>query len=772
VRAVAFPDPNFVLSASRDATVRLWKHTAPSVFDDSLISHGSAFVNSLAYVPPSKRYPDGLIVSGGKDTIIEARQPGRASQDNAEALLLGHSSNVCALDVSDDGRFIISGSWDADARVWQLGQWDSSTVLQGHGGSVWAVLAYDKDKILTGCADKLIRLFDTSGKLLHTIRGSSDVVRALCRLPSGSAAQFASAGNDAIIRLWTLDGLEVSQLHGHENFIYALALLPDGNLVSSSEDRTVRIWQGNQCVQTITHPAISVWTVAVCQANGDIVTGASDKMVRVFTRAKERQADEATVKEFEESVKASSIPKQQVGDVNTENLPGPEFLTRKSGTKEGQVQMVKEYNGTVSAYQWSTAAQQWLNVGTVVDSAGSSGRKITYNGKDYDYVFDVDIEDGKPPLKLPYNLSQNPYETARKFIEDNELPISYLDQVTNFIVTNTQGQTIGQGSQSGGYNTWGTGSRYVPGEVDAPSQQAQQQQAATPTRPKILPQTEYLSIMTANVPKIHEKILEFNKGLVADGSKHLSFNPSDETTLAALIRQLSSAPANNKPAITEGIDLVVKASTEWPLDKRLPALDLLRLVAGASSTTLVSHTTSASGSDIVGALVESDVFNTTAPPNNTMMALRILINLFSSEEGRFTLSNSFMALRSSLAPVLTNPALKTNRNLAVAIATLYINFAVSLLETAKASAGEAGADRGLALLEDIAQLLGKGLVGDAEAIYRALVALGTVLSTGVEEVKEAAVAVFEVQKLVKDAEGRAKEPRVKNVAGEIRELIT
>ena len=56
-------------------------------------------------------------------------------------------------------------------------------------------------------------------------------------------------------------------------------------------------------------------------------------------------------------------------------------------------------------------------------------------GGDYDYVFDVDIEDGKPPLKLPYNLSQSPCETATKFIENNNLPTSYLDQISNFITT-------------------------------------------------------------------------------------------------------------------------------------------------------------------------------------------------------------------------------------------------------------------------------------------------------------------------------------------------
>jgi hypothetical protein len=37
-----------------------------------------------------------------------------------------------------------------------------------------------------------------------------------------------------------------------------------------------------------------------------------------------------------------------------------------------------------------------------------------------------------------------PYEAATKFIGDNELPMTYLDQVANFITQNTQGATIGQ----------------------------------------------------------------------------------------------------------------------------------------------------------------------------------------------------------------------------------------------------------------------------------------------------------------------------------------
>lgn len=82
--------------------------------------------------------------------IIEVRRPGSAPEDNAEALLLGHSNNVCALDVDPTGALIISGGWDSQGRVWRTGKWECDAVLEGHEGSVWAVLALDKDTIVTG----------------------------------------------------------------------------------------------------------------------------------------------------------------------------------------------------------------------------------------------------------------------------------------------------------------------------------------------------------------------------------------------------------------------------------------------------------------------------------------------------------------------------------------------------------------------------------------------------------------------------------------------
>lgn len=46
------------------------------------------------------------------------------------------------------------------------------------------------------------------------------------------------------IRVWTLEGDVIHILSGHTSFVYSLALLPNGDIVSSGEDRSVRVWKG------------------------------------------------------------------------------------------------------------------------------------------------------------------------------------------------------------------------------------------------------------------------------------------------------------------------------------------------------------------------------------------------------------------------------------------------------------------------------------------------------------------------------------------------
>jgi phospholipase A-2-activating protein len=108
-------------------------------------------------MPPTKEYPEGLVISGGQDTIIEARQPSSTAESNADGLMVGHANQVSSLDVNADEGWIVSGSWDGTAKLWRIGQWEPEVEFPGHQGTVWAVVAYSNEVVVTGASSSPLR---------------------------------------------------------------------------------------------------------------------------------------------------------------------------------------------------------------------------------------------------------------------------------------------------------------------------------------------------------------------------------------------------------------------------------------------------------------------------------------------------------------------------------------------------------------------------------------------------------------------------------------
>ena len=54
--------------------------------------------------------------------------------------LVGHGGMVRAIDVSADGRYIISGSFDYTARLWDFSDQSEIAVLEAHQGPVTSVI--------------------------------------------------------------------------------------------------------------------------------------------------------------------------------------------------------------------------------------------------------------------------------------------------------------------------------------------------------------------------------------------------------------------------------------------------------------------------------------------------------------------------------------------------------------------------------------------------------------------------------------------------------
>ena len=409
----------------------------------------------------------------------------------------------------------------------------------------------------------------------------------------------------------------------------------------------------------------------------------------------------------------------------------------------------------------------------MVDSSGSSGRKVQYNGQEYDYVFDVDIEEGKPPLKLPYNLSENPYEAATRFLGNNELPISYIDEVAKFIVKNTEGATIGQSASAPSADPYGTESRYQP------------EQSAQPK--KYLPHTEYLSLTQAKWEPVTKKLKSLNDKHILAGNKQIALNPDGVSRLETVLKATmgSAVQAKGNPALLEAQRSVYMFLTQWPYSDRLPAFDVLRCFVAWPGSASLKDPKYGSLVDVVlrAALTTEDPIPASPEPlsnlvsaldpsklnaNNIMMALRTLTNLFTTAEGRALAAAEAPAVVALLARVAGvegghGPIGPDNNNLQIALTSAAFNFACLAFNQRDAVELEQ-----LMVLCQIAEAVIKRQA-DPEVLFRAVMVLGMVLAIG-GEARDLA-KTLEVGEPVGEAAKKGGEARLKAVAAECLELL-
>ncbi|WFD00568.1 hypothetical protein MYAM1_003319 [Malassezia yamatoensis] len=552
--------------------------------------------------------------------------------------LVGHADNISTI-ATYGSQYIVSGSWDATVKVWK--NWQCVQTFTKHTLAVWSVLPIDAERFLSASADKSVYLWaiDQADHPINSYKGATQPVRGLALL---SPAQFASAGNDTEIRTYALDNsnTEPSQiLSGHTSFVYSLATRSSDTLISSGEDHTLRVWHNATLAQVITLPAISVWCTCV-MPNGDVACGSSDGQVRVFTTDLQR-TDAERIAAFESQVQSQVLADSEF-DANTPR--GEHSLLKQSGSQEGATCVVQDGSRN-EVYRWASHKKQWKPIGIITESAGSTQKKI-HDGKAYDYVFDVDVEDGAPPLKLPYNANENPYEAAQRFLQAYELPSSYLDQVVQFLQKNTQSLNLAAPTASDPY-TGSSGYHVGSAQGTTASNTADQQRniamdpftgsggitSAAQSHLQVIPYAEYLAFPQANLQAAREKIQQ----LAGDDA------PLSETD-AGQLDSLVNALQNNTQA---NVDVVSRLLSDWPIAKRFPLLDLLRIAAcKPSSAPFSTFATSA----LIGAdwdALESQSDRKVAQ-TNAMLALRTLSNGFQAPNGTNSMNEMALEVRMDL----------------------------------------------------------------------------------------------------------------------------
>ncbi|SMN19463.1 similar to Saccharomyces cerevisiae YKL213C DOA1 WD repeat protein required for ubiquitin-mediated protein degradation [Maudiozyma saulgeensis] len=634
VKGVVAINNDKLASVSRDGTVRLWSisDNKDNLWTNEILYNTDMFLNSITYDSVNE-----IIYFAGKDSLINGCKIDSSLTKDPQFTLVGHSSNVCSLNENIETTELISGSWDNSAIVWSNGSKKYS--LKGHEAAVWDAkfLPNSKDKFVTVSADKTIKIWNKE-TTIQTIAGiHEDVIRQIDFIPSSqNDFLFATCSNDTTIKLFNENGKIINSLQGHESFVYDIKYnRATSELISCGEDRSLRIWDTTtgKAKQVIRLPAISIWCLDILP-NNDIVVGCSDNTIRIFSTEKNRFASPNALEEFQKEVENTSLSSQSMEF--DESKLSPSDVLKTPGNKEGQVVVVKSPSGSLEAYQYSNS--NWSKVGEVVSSnSAGSDKKVNFEGKDYDYVFDVDVEEGQPPLKLPINIRDNPYEAADKFIIRYDLPSNYKDQIVNFILQNTNGISFDQPNSSSKQEA----TKNVPPMINTDNM-------------KVLPVNEFLSLDSFNPDALLNGIVKLNE-------KEKTFNDEDCATIGSALYDIEGN-------IQVLYNYAVTIKSSWTT--KTPAYDIIRLIVHKLEN-----------ADDISEFIEEGLDSKEI--NIKMLTTRILANCFLNQKWGIELMGSvkmYDSVFETMDNVFENETKRQAQNLALAVSTLVLNYSVLVVK--------------------------------------------------------------------------------------------
>eukprot|EP00520_Triparma_pacifica_P006106 CAMPEP_0118653282 /NCGR_PEP_ID=MMETSP0785-20121206/11752_1 /TAXON_ID=91992 /ORGANISM="Bolidomonas pacifica, Strain CCMP 1866" /LENGTH=788 /DNA_ID=CAMNT_0006545823 /DNA_START=153 /DNA_END=2515 /DNA_ORIENTATION=- len=695
---------------------------------------------------------DGVMAVGGLDKEIRI-----LTSDGVQVTTLtGHTGGVISLQRHGKNQ-LLSGSWDGSWKVWDL---ETYQCLQTQGGleNGVNVLSHPSGAIIAASTgensngkivnSKLrVYKFDQTTSnytLSNTLTPHDGPIRSLALPPSpGPDAPVVTVGNDGMVKvnevfegLGTMLTLPTTSTGGfllgvgtnfsvdesgiEKEFVYdIISVSEQGDMYVHNTDVTSDV---TSPIQTLPHPT-TVWDVAVVPGSGDVVTACHDGKIRIFTRLGDRVADEATMRLHEKDVKENR-KKSGKGPSAEEIAKMPDWNLRATIQAKGDksYQTFRKGDKGIAA-QWDAQAGSWIEVGEIV---GGAGAKETLDGKEYDHVLPIEIDQqggGVATLKIGYNVGDNPFVTAQEFIDKYSLDQGYLAQIADYIrqrVGTDNTPTIDMNAHANnGSSTIGdlTGTSM---EVDKPP---------APVYSHFPPKS--MTIFSTGEDKI-DKIVTKAKSVLP------TLSSSDTSLLDSMCATIKESSRYHASTITEDEfnNIPNNLLPRCPLLDTFPLLDILRLGSLHPSCSklplkffqTVSTTTLAN-------LENSEVDLSTNVPL-PMLTFRLFCNLL---KVRTLWSTSFWTDEARVKKIVSLGCdiitKSSNKNVKSSVATFALNYCLLPSEISP---------NYTEILKLLRHIVGKecSTPEDKSNATKGLVAIGTLIALGVTEAKSGDIKVL------------------------------
>ncbi|KAJ5115953.1 WD40-repeat-containing domain protein [Penicillium angulare] len=206
----------------------------------------------------------------------------------------GPARGVMSVEFSPDGQLLASG-WDEAVRVWDVSTGKLKQTFECPSEAPWSV-AFSPDGLLlaAGSREHKVRIWDVLTGTLQQILEDHVEGRSVECQPSvafSPDSQLLASSADNTVRLWDLSTGKLVLLEGHSNEVFSIGFSPDSRfLASGSRDKTVRLWDistgGIEHVQILDHEEAQVKSIKF-SPNGQLLASGSGNTVYVWDVSKD-----------------------------------------------------------------------------------------------------------------------------------------------------------------------------------------------------------------------------------------------------------------------------------------------------------------------------------------------------------------------------------------------------------------------------------------------------------------------------------------------------
>ncbi|MEZ6151679.1 MAG: WD40 repeat domain-containing protein [Pirellulaceae bacterium] len=345
----------------------------------------------------------GIAGVGGEALLLDAKQ-GTVVQR-----FVGHDDTIYCAATSPDGRWLATGSYDRRIHLWDIASGQIVRTLTGHNGAIYDLDFDPSGQLLaTASADQTVKIWRVeNGERLDTLGQPEGEQRAVRFSPDG---QFVcAAGTDKQIRKWQIvshDQPAINPLlvarYAHEAEIVQLAFVDQQRLLSSSTDKTVKLWDFKQISGLETVANLSDVPVGLCLP-GASLDGASVVQIDALRLPLKPTSPQPSRSTAAATAPATETPATEtdtatIAELATQRPPSPAVADQTTSSLATQYDECEPNNSPEHALAISPAAVVSGTIAAATDGVADQDLLRFHATPDQTWIIEVNAARTQSPL--------------------------------------------------------------------------------------------------------------------------------------------------------------------------------------------------------------------------------------------------------------------------------------------------------------------------------------------------------------------------------------